>query len=53
MSGSRLTDAARETAPGGLFVRGKPLRRGPNVNLRGHCGSLLGGGISTSLLHVP
>jgi hypothetical protein len=40
MSGPCLTDAAPETAPGGLFVGEKPLCGGPNVNLSGRCGSL-------------
>ena len=40
MSGPCLTDAAPETAPGGLFVGRKPLCGGPNVNLSGRCGSL-------------
>ena len=40
MSGPCLTDAATETAPGGLFVGRKPLCGGPNVNLSGRCGSL-------------
>jgi hypothetical protein len=40
MSGLCLTDAAPETAPGGLFVGEKPLCGGPNVNLSGRCGSL-------------
>jgi hypothetical protein len=40
MSGPCLTDAAPETAPGGLFVGRKPLCGGPNVNLSGRCGNL-------------
>ena len=40
MSGPCLTDAAPETAPGGLFLGEKPLCGGPNVNLSGRCGSL-------------
>jgi len=40
MSGPCLTDAAPETAPGGLFVGRRPLCGGPNVNLSGRCGSL-------------
>ena len=39
MSGPCLTDAAPETAPGGLFKGRKPLCGGPNVNLSGRCGS--------------
>ena len=38
--GPCLTDAAPEAAPGELFVGGKPLRGGANINLSGRCGSL-------------
>jgi hypothetical protein len=52
--GPCLTDAAAETAPGGLFVGRKPLCGGPNVNLSGVAAAVcVGGVISTSLSLVP
>ena len=53
MSGPCLTDAAPETAPGGLFVRESRYAEARTSTSAVVAAACVGGAISTSLSHVP